>query len=159
MVGTFKIAWGVTLPQTGLEIDCSVTTRGSGNSSDDRALGLLHGIGGGAADWDRNVGHFANMGFWVFAPDLPGHGGSDPPPSDWDSSHGTALVAGILGGLQIESTSLSGHSTGGLLAAQAALERPERVDFARPGRTGRITKAGWIDVAVSHVAIVRPVDT
>ena len=111
----------VTLARHDLDLDCTVTGTG-------RPLLFLHGIGGGAADWDWNVEFFAERGFQTFAPDLPGHGRSDPPPKCWDPGNGVALIADLLDGLRLESATLVGHSAGGLLAAQTALGRPERVD-------------------------------
>ncbi|MDP7618914.1 MAG: alpha/beta hydrolase [Dehalococcoidia bacterium] len=89
---------------------------------------MLHGVGGGAADWSRNEHWFADRGFRVFTPDLPGHGRSDPPPTGWKARNMSRLAVDILDALGLESATLVGHSAGGMLAAHAALDYPERLD-------------------------------
>ncbi len=110
----------IRLPAHNLEADCFIAGEGP-------AVVLLHGIGGGSADWERNLDALVDHGFTVYAVDLPGHGGSDPPPRRWDPRNSAALGADILDSLGLASASLIGHSAGGFLAVVTALEHPERV--------------------------------
>lgn len=105
-----------------------------------RPLVFLHGIGGGSDDWSKNLDYFADRGFRVFAPDLPGHGRSAPPPRRWDPRDGGRTIVAMLDSWDIAKTTLIGNSAGGLLALQAALVAPDRIEalvLAAPAGLGR----------------------
>ncbi len=86
-------------------------------------LVLLHGGHGSWLHWARNIESLAHR-FTVWAPDLPGYGGSDlPPQASLDSL--VAMTAASLNGLigpqcQI---GLAGFSFGALVAAHLANQR------------------------------------
>lgn len=87
---------------------------------------FLHGFGGDLDNWLFNLDALAE-GHTVVALDLPGHGQSTP------SLPGTTLkdlarfVAHFMDALDIGQAHLVGHSMGGGVAAQLALDVPQRV--------------------------------
>ncbi|HZR82129.1 MAG TPA: alpha/beta hydrolase [Candidatus Binatia bacterium] len=90
------------------------------------ALVFLHGEGGSAALWSRQIAHFARAHSPV-AIDLPGHGrstGLDAPASVADAA---ATVAAVLTALQAPPAVLVGHGLGGQVALATALRQPDRV--------------------------------
>jgi pyruvate dehydrogenase E2 component (dihydrolipoamide acetyltransferase) len=87
---------------------------------------LLHGIGGSTALWQANLTALAVL-HPVVAVDLPGHGLSDKPPGDYSLDFFSAVISGLLGELGSEPVVLVGHSLGGHIALQVALEHPDKV--------------------------------
>src|SRR3954469_7963215 len=63
----------------------------------------------------------------VFAVDLRGHGDADKPPSGYDLSGLAEDVVAVLDALGISRAILVGASSGGYVAQQVAVSRPERV--------------------------------
>lgn len=88
---------------------------------------LIHGLGGFAESWRRNIPELARYGT-VIAVDLPGFGGSSKPRCAYRLPFLVQSVAGVLRGLRVERARLVGHSLGGAVAAGYALTHPERVD-------------------------------
>ncbi len=91
-------------------------------------LVLLHGGHGSWTHWIRNVLPLAGR-YRVIAPDLPGYGGSDPPPGEIDAE---ALAAIVVAGLdQVDGheapAAFAGFSFGGVMAGYVAARMPERV--------------------------------
>ncbi|MEM2865779.1 MAG: alpha/beta hydrolase [Candidatus Hadarchaeales archaeon] len=73
--------------------------------------------------------------YLAIAPDLPGHGGSDPLPEA--SIKGYAeVVAGMMEALGTEEAVVVGHSMGGAVALQLALDHPEKVKSLVLANTG-----------------------
>ena len=91
------------------------------------ALLLLHPIGHSADVFFRNVDALASA-FTVIAPDLPGHGFSDPIAFDSKPPQGptVAHLRALLTGLGHDSFAVLGSSYGGLLAALLAEAEPGR---------------------------------
>jgi pimeloyl-ACP methyl ester carboxylesterase len=89
---------------------------------------LVHGSPGDGRSWFRVVPRLTER-HRVLMPDLPGYGGSDPPPGG--ASERTSAMGAAIGKL-IEACSepvrLFGHSYGGNVALHAALKHPDRVD-------------------------------
>jgi pimeloyl-ACP methyl ester carboxylesterase len=88
---------------------------------------LIHG-------WAAWSGSFAELisylskDFWILAPDLKGHGQSAKPGTgDYSIAAQVRWVKELMDSLKIGSTTLVGHSLGGQVAAQLALNYPERV--------------------------------
>jgi len=95
-------------------------------SPDGTTVVLLHGFGGDLDNWLFNMGPLAAVAD-VVALDLPGHGQSAvtlPAPSVEALA---GFVAAFLDGLGVERAHLVGHSLGAAVAAQLALDQPERV--------------------------------
>jgi pyruvate dehydrogenase E2 component (dihydrolipoamide acetyltransferase) len=90
------------------------------------AVVLLHGLGGFAGSWRRNVDALAERAT-VFALDLPGFGLSAKPRARYDLAYFAAAVHGFLDAVGVPRASLVGHSLGGAVAVTCALTRPTRV--------------------------------
>ena len=107
------------------EID-GIRVRYSRQGTGDRTVVLLHGFGGDLDNWLFNVAPLSAKAE-VVALDLPGHGESAialPGPS-LDALAG--FVAAFLDELGIGRCHLAGHSLGAAVAAQLALDHPDRV--------------------------------
>lgn len=91
------------------------------------ALMLVHGAGGGAANWFELIGPLS-ASHRVIAPDLPGFGLSDAIEAEGPLS-GAALPAldAVLAAAGVERFDLCGTSFGGLLAARLTQAAPARV--------------------------------
>ena len=48
------------------------------NSSEERTILFLHGVGGCALLWKKQMEYFCEHGYDVYSPDLYGHGDSQP---------------------------------------------------------------------------------
>lgn len=86
---------------------------------------LIHGIAGRAAQWDQTMLMLADT-HTVIAPDLLGHGESAKPRGDYSLGAFASGIRDLLVGLDIEATSVVGHSLGGGIAMQFAYQFPER---------------------------------
>ena len=96
-------------------------------AGDGYPLVLLHGTGGHAENYVRNIARLAEQ-FHVIAPDLLWHGRSAT--DGFDPEILPALVAHIvdlLDTLGVERAAIEGQSLGGWVAVQLALRHPERV--------------------------------
>ncbi|MCZ6484656.1 MAG: alpha/beta hydrolase [Acidobacteria bacterium] len=86
-------------------------------------LVLVHGSGCSADSWRYQV-DYLSRDFEVVAPDLPGHGGSEPV-DDPSVERYAATVLGVLQRIGRRKAFLAGHSMGGAVALQIALTHPE----------------------------------
>jgi esterase len=91
-----------------------------------RALVLLHGLFGSADNWFGVVPRLAEK-FHVLVPDLRNHGHSPHHP-EMDYPLMAADVEKFFMARKIESASVIGHSMGGKVAMQFALQFPQRVE-------------------------------
>ena len=82
---------------------------------------LIHGQPGSAGDWDRLRDELPDVR--VLAPDRPGYDGS--PASDFAGN--ARLLSELLVSTGVERAVLVGHSWGGGVALQMALDHPEQV--------------------------------
>ncbi len=87
---------------------------------------LIHGFGGDLTNWQLNQPALAE-GRAVYAVDLPGHGGSAKDVAAPDVAGLAATLRGMLDALEIPRVHLAGHSLGGAIALQMALDQPARV--------------------------------
>jgi pimeloyl-ACP methyl ester carboxylesterase len=92
-------------------------------------LVFIHGAGGAATVWLDLFRHFERTRI-VVAPDLPGHGQSDP----WHAVEDRGRVAQYAEAIGtacahvgVKKAILVGHSMGGLIALKAAAMNPEKV--------------------------------
>ncbi len=85
-------------------------------------LVLVHGAGGTFLDWPVQM----RRGLEAIALDLPGHGESAPPGRDRIPAY-AADVGAFLRALDLRSAILVGHSMGGAIVQQIALDEPDRV--------------------------------
>jgi pimeloyl-ACP methyl ester carboxylesterase len=88
---------------------------------------FIHGAQQDHSCWSLQSRWFAHHGFSVLAPDLPGHGRSGGEAladiealADW--------IVALLDAAGLAKASLVGHSMGSLVALEAALRHPDRVD-------------------------------
>ncbi len=89
-------------------------------------LVLLHGVGDNALDWRWVMPALAGT-HRVYAPDLPGSGGSAMPLTDYSPAFFTSFVAAFLDTLGVDRAAVIGNSLGGLVGLRLALGEPERV--------------------------------
>lgn len=85
------------------------------------ALMLIHGAGGTHLDWPPELRRMARAD--VYATDLPGHGRSAPPGREEIAAYAT-VVAELVQRLQLARLVLAGHSMGGAIALELALQQP-----------------------------------
>ena len=88
---------------------------------------LLHGALAAGITWYPVIGPLSAL-FRVIAPDIVGYGQSDKPTGRYDRSYYCAWLAAFLDALGVEKAHVVGHSQGGAIALQFALEHPARVD-------------------------------
>lgn len=96
-------------------------------SPDAPAVVLVHGLDGCWQNWLETIPHLSRS-HRVIALDLPGFGHTPMP--QWRISvpaFSSALIQ-FMDALGVERADLIGNSLGGLVAAECALTRPERVD-------------------------------
>lgn len=84
---------------------------------------LIHGTGAATHSW-RDLAPLLAQHFSVWAPDLPGHGFTDPLPSGATTLPGMAsAIASLLAVLGIKPTLTVGHSAGAAILIRMALDR------------------------------------
>lgn len=107
------------------EISLNVLDSGANAQGLLQPLVLIHGIGGSADDWEFQVPFFARR-CRVIAPDLPGYGRS-PKTGSYSIPAFAGDVWSTLDHLGIGAVNLVGHSMGGAVALQMAMDSPSRV--------------------------------
>ena len=119
-------------------------------------LVLVHGLGGSAANWCELIPLLAER-HRVVAPDLPGHGGSEPLPAVSGLQPFADRVAAVMEREGIDRAPVVGHSLGGLVVLRLALRRPEFVSaIVRAGAAGLSLGGVWLRNLLTAVTIVRP---
>jgi pimeloyl-ACP methyl ester carboxylesterase len=92
-----------------------------------RHLVLIHGFAGSTYTWRGLIPLLADD-YTVYAVDLLGFGLSDKP---LDGRYSLAdqgdLIVGLIAALKLDRPALAGHSMGGIVAALAAVQSPERI--------------------------------
>ncbi len=89
-------------------------------------LVIIHGGGEGARAWRKNLEELS-PNYTIYAPDLPGFGGSQPLPGDYFIPELTDFIDDFSRELGLESFHLVGHSLGGGIALNYALKFPHRI--------------------------------
>lgn len=87
---------------------------------------LLHGMACSHGAWDKTITQ-ASRFFTVYAPDLPGFGGSEKPVAEYGLPFYVDFLAKFLDALGIARCALAGMSMGGEIVAAFAAQNPERV--------------------------------
>jgi pimeloyl-ACP methyl ester carboxylesterase len=85
---------------------------------------LIHGAGGQHTHWPPQVRREGLVR--ILAPDLPGHGRSEGPCRSSVAEYAADMLA-LMDALGIERFIPAGHSMGGAIALQLALDAPERI--------------------------------
>jgi 4,5:9,10-diseco-3-hydroxy-5,9,17-trioxoandrosta-1(10),2-diene-4-oate hydrolase len=91
---------------------------------------FLQGSGPGASGWLNfryNAQYFADHGFRVLIPDLPGFGDSDKPELDYTLDFFVECVLQFADQLDVDRFALVGNSLGGAVSLGIALAQPQRV--------------------------------
>lgn len=96
-------------------------------SKDAPAIVFIHGTGGHLETFTRNVFEHAKH-FRVFALDMVGHGFSSKPDHPYEIKHYVKHLDDFLTAVGVQSAHLHGESLGGWIAAQYAIDHPQRVD-------------------------------
>jgi pimeloyl-ACP methyl ester carboxylesterase len=99
----------------------------SGGGFDERVpVVCLHHAGGSGrlfASMLREVGHDRS----IYAPDLPGHGSSDPAGAKSSVLEVAGAIGDFLDSLRLRTVDLFGYQLGALIAAELAIARPQQV--------------------------------
>ncbi|WKU18192.1 alpha/beta fold hydrolase [Advenella alkanexedens] len=118
---------GVSFTQGWLDANGISTRFLHAGQEDKPALIMLHGVGGHAEAYVRNLKAHAEH-FNVWAIDMIGHGWTDKPEGAREISHYVDHVLKVMDKLCIEKASFTGESLGGWVAARLAIDYPERVE-------------------------------
>ena len=110
----------------------------SGEDPDAPVLLLLHGTGGHAEAYVRNLGPHGQH-FRTYAIDLLGHGWTDKPDRPMEIGAYVEHVRAVADALNAERVHLSGESLGGWVSARFALDHPDRLDRLVLNTTGGST--------------------
>ena len=89
-------------------------------------LVVIHGGGGDAKTWWKNIAELA-VNYSVFAPDLPGFGGSQPLSGNYYIHELSEFIDKFAAGIGLDKFNLVGHSLGGGIALDYTLKSPDRV--------------------------------
>ena len=122
------------------------------------ALVLLHGLGGSGFDWEQQIPFFASR-YRVIVPDLRGFGASTRGRGLLTVQRAARDVRQLLDQLGIQHYALVGHSMGGAVAQQLALDDAAGVERLvitnslpsfRPRRPGHVWEIAyrWLVMAV-----------
>lgn len=87
---------------------------------------LLHGLGSCTLDWKNQIPALSDA-YTVIAVDVRGHGQSDKPPGPYTISLFATDVVGLLETLSVGPVHVIGHSMGGTIAFQLAVDAPTLV--------------------------------
>ena len=91
------------------------------------ALLLLHGWGASLELMWPLAEQLANAGFRVYAPDLPGFGASEAPPSAWSVRDYANFVLEFLDEHDLQQIDLGGHSFGGRISLMLGADEAQRI--------------------------------
>jgi pimeloyl-ACP methyl ester carboxylesterase len=89
-------------------------------------LVVIHGGGGDARTWWKNIAKLA-ANYSVYAPDLPGFGGSQPLDGNYYIPELVEFLDKFAAGLGLKKFNLVGHSLGGGIALHYTLKWPDKV--------------------------------
>ncbi|MEO8135946.1 MAG: alpha/beta fold hydrolase [Betaproteobacteria bacterium] len=102
-------------------------TAGNGTDAARPPVVLLHGIGGGKAQWTTQLDLLADKGWRAIAWDMPGYGESALPAADFGFAALAQSLVRLLDTLEIGRAIVVGHSMGGMVALEACALAPGRV--------------------------------
>ena len=86
---------------------------------------FIHGVASQSATWEAALPFLRDRGVHFLAPDLPGHGASEPGHGDYSLGGFATLLRDLLLTLGLGPATLAGHSMGGGIALQMAHQFPE----------------------------------
>lgn len=89
---------------------------------------FLHGFGGSSFQWRASLPVLADAGFYAIAYDRPGAGFSDKPfDFNYSSENQAEFLRQLIRTLNIERAAVVGHSQGGRVAAEFAIQYPQLI--------------------------------
>jgi pimeloyl-ACP methyl ester carboxylesterase len=88
---------------------------------------LIHGFGA-AIDWWDEIAPTLAQKHRVIRIDLIGHGGTEAPSTGYSIERQAALVSSVLDKLEVDRTTVIGHSMGGEVATALAEINPHRIE-------------------------------
>ncbi len=109
-----------TIIVDGLAVSCRVAGEG-------QPLLIIHGWGSSALSWAAAQEILAKKNMKVVALDLPGFGGTPPPPTAWGVKEYAAFIRHFADAIGFTRFILLGHSFGGQIAIQFAFAYSDRV--------------------------------
>jgi pimeloyl-ACP methyl ester carboxylesterase len=86
---------------------------------------LVHGMAGSSASWKAVLPRLGER-YHVIAPDLPGHGESDKPRTDYSLGAYANTLRDLMIATGVPSATVVGHSLGGGVVMQLAYQHPQR---------------------------------
>jgi pimeloyl-ACP methyl ester carboxylesterase len=101
-----------------------------GQKDNPRHVLFIHGLGSSSIVW-RDIPQALSERFHTIAVDLIGFGGSDKPNSDYTLSYFTQFIKSFLRQIGIKNSDkivIIGHSLGGYIAAEYAIENKEQIE-------------------------------
>ena len=126
----FESVWsdlqGVAFEQGYLDADGVRTRFLRAGNPDQPVLVLLHGSGGHAEAYLRNLAAHAEH-FHTYSIDMLGHGYTDKPGHPLEVGHYVAHLLAVLRTIGADRVYLSGESLGGWVAARTAADHPDAV--------------------------------
>ncbi|MEE2525812.1 alpha/beta hydrolase [Hyphobacterium sp. HN65] len=87
---------------------------------------LLHGASSNAEDMRMALSDTLD-GYRAIYVDRPGLGWSERPSGDWSPEREAALLARLIGELDLESPAVIGHSWGGAISMRLAIDHPDTI--------------------------------
>lgn len=129
---------GVSFEQGWIDADGTLTRYLASGDADLPPLILLHGTGGHAEAYVRNLAAHGQQ-FRTYAIDMIGHGWTDKPDQPMEISAYVRHLRAFLDAIGADRAHISGESLGGWVAARFALTHPDRVDKLVLNTTGGST--------------------
>ncbi len=128
-------------------------------------LVLIHGVGMQSTAWAPQIDALSAT-HRVIAPDMPGHGGSDPLPGHAGLTDYVDWLHAALKALRLGPVNLAGHSMGALIAGGYAAAYPEMVDrvallngvFRRPPEARAAVEARAAEIRAGKFDPQTPLD-
>lgn len=89
---------------------------------------ILHGWGRGSDSYSDVIERIARAGYRVMVPDLPGFGKTDSPHEVWGVQEYSDCIVRFVHELGVQRFTLLGHSFGGQVALQFAVDHEDRLE-------------------------------
>jgi pimeloyl-ACP methyl ester carboxylesterase len=117
---------------------------------------LVHGLGGAAANW-LALAPLLLPGRRLLLPELPGHGGSQPPAAAPSLNVYADRLAALLADEAATPAAVVGHSLGGAIVLRLAIRRPDAVSaLVLAGAAGISSATRNARYALTVTGIVKP---
>jgi pimeloyl-ACP methyl ester carboxylesterase len=117
---------------------------------------LVHGLGGAAANW-LALAPLLLPGRRLLLPELPGHGGSEPPAAAPSLNVYADRLAALLDHEAATPAAVVGHSLGGAIVLRLAIRRPDAVSaLVLAGAAGISSATRNARYALAVTGIVKP---